>query len=545
MRIAILQINTIVGDIAGNSAKIAAAARQAGAAGARLAVTPELALAGYMPRDLLLDESFIRRELEAAAGLAQELADGPAVLVGLAEPNPAPLGRPLFNAAALLTGGRIGPSFHKVLAPTHDVFNEDRYFERGSEVGILDWEGRRIGVSIGEKVLCDRDFVERSGGQGDPVEQLASSGADCLLNLSAWPFTAGQGRGREERLGELARRAGRPILLANQVGGADEIIFDGRSQAFDAQGRLIARGKSFEEDLVIVDLDPPGGEVAADDFVPESEIWRALVLGVRDYTAKCGFSRVLLGLSGGIDSCLTATVAVEAVGPANVLGVLMPSPYSSEGSVADSLTLAANLGFKTLTLPIDEVMSAYNQVLAQPFAGLDQDLTEENIQARIRGALLMALSNKTGGLVLATGNKSELGVGYCTLYGDMTGGLAVIADVPKTMVYRLARWLNEKRGREVIPSPVLTKAPSAELRPGQTDQDSLPSYEVIDEILQGYVEGHQSAEEIIAQGLEPKTVRRVLNLIKTAEFKRYQAPPALKVTDRTLGTGWRMPIARR
>lgn len=545
MKIAILQINTIVGDIDGNAAKIAAAAWQAYAAGARLALTPELALAGYMPRDLLLDESFVRRGWEAAASLAAELAGGPAVLVGLAEPNPATEGRPLFNAAALLVGGVIGPTFRKVLLPTYDVFDEDRYFEPGTEAGVLELEGRRVGVLICEDVWNDRDFFQRPRYHSDPVKQLAEAKVDCLVNLSASPFRVGVGELREKMLAALARRHRLPILYANQVGGNDDIVFDGRSLAFDAQGRLIARGKGFEEDLVIVELEPPGGEVAADDFAPESEIWRALVLGTRDYAAKCGFSRVILGLSGGIDSSLTAAVAAEALGPANVLGVLMPSPYSSPGSVADSLTLAENLGLQTLTLPIAKIMSAFDQVLARPFAGLVKDLTEENIQARIRGALLMALSNKAGGLVLATGNKSELGVGYCTLYGDMAGGLAVIADVPKTMVYRLARWLNQKRGRQIIPAAVLAKPPSAELRPNQTDQDSLPPYEVLDEILNRYVEGHQSAEEMAAGGLDPETVRLVLNLIKKAEFKRGQGAPGLKVTDRAFGTGWRMPIARR
>ncbi len=380
---------------------------------------------------------------------------------------------------------------------------------------------------------------------------LAQAGAQAIVNLSASPFTVGKQLLREQMLGHMARKHGLPLVFVNQVGGDDDLIFDGRSGAFDAQGRLFARARGFEEDVVVVDLagGPPVGPdgvpsgLARDDFEPEAEIWNALVLGVRDYARKTRFGKVLLGLSGGIDSALTAAIAADAMGPENVLGVMMPSCYSSQGSVDDSVELARNLGIQTIELPIAGIMRTYDAVLAEAFRGLPPDVTEENIQSRIRGNLLMALSNKYGSLLLTTGNKSEMSVGYCTLYGDMNGGLAVIADLPKTMVYRVSRWRN--RRRPDIPEAILTKAPSAELRPGQTDQDSLPPYDVLDRILELHVEQCQSAEEIIAQGFDERTVRRVLRLVRIAEFKRKQAAPVLKVTSRAFGTGWRMPIVRQ
>jgi NAD+ synthase/NAD+ synthase (glutamine-hydrolysing) len=545
MKIALLQINTTVGDLQGNAAKIAEMARLAKGAEAVLAVTPELALPGYLPRDLLLNQSFVNRGWEVLGRLAEELKDGPAALIGLAQPNRASQGRPLFNAAALISKGKTGPIFHKKLLPTYDVFDEERYFEPGSGPQVLDLEGLKIGVSICEDVWNDKDFWQRPRYHTDPIELACQAGAQCLVNLSASPFRVGIGQLREEMLASLARRHGLSLLYANQVGGNDDLVFDGRSSAFDSQGRLIARGAGFKEDLVIVELNPPGGRIAEEDFSPEMEIWQALVTGTRDYAAKCGFKGVLVGLSGGVDSSLTAAVAAEAMGGENVVGVLMPSPYSSPGSLKDALALSQNLGLKTYNLPIEPIMRAFEETLAEPFTGLEPDVTEENIQARIRGSLLMALSNKFGHLVLTTGNKSELAVGYCTLYGDMCGGLAVIADVPKMMVYRLAEWLNRFKGREVIPSAVLTKSPSAELRPDQTDQDSLPPYQILDEILVRHLEKHESAQEIVDQGFDPETVRLILDLVKSAEFKRKQSAPGLKVTDRAFGTGWRMPIARK
>ena len=506
-------------------------------------MTSELALMGYLPRDLLMSHGFVKRSCEMLHAMARELADAPPVLVGVATPNPAEMGRPLFNSAVLLEKGGVGPSFHKTLLPTYDVFDEDRYFEPAREPQLMDFNGHRLGLSICEDVWNDRDFWRRPRYHRDPITALAEAGAGIIVNLSASPFVVGKQQLREKMLGHSARRHDVPLVYVNQIGGNDDLIFDGRSCAFDSNGRLIARGKAFAEDVVVVDLKSGEGTVAADDFRPEAEIWHALVLGVRDYARKTGFTRVLLGLSGGIDSALTAAIAAEAMGPENVLGVLMPSPYSSAGSVDDSLTLSRNLGIRTLQLPISQIMQAYEAGLHDAFAGRPVDVTEENIQSRIRGNLLMALSNKYGSLLLTTGNKSEISVGYCTLYGDMSGGLAVIADLPKMMVYRVARWRNEQRAD--IPEAVLTKAPSAELRPNQTDQDSLPPYEILDEILERHVEGSESEEELLEHGYDPDTVRRVLRMVRNAEFKRKQAAPGLKVTSRAFGTGWRMPIVRK
>ena len=510
-------------------------------------VTPELALMGYLPRDLLMNQGFVRRSCEMLARIAAELAGAPPLLVGVATPNPSDMGRPLFNSAVLLRNGAVGPAFHKTLLPTYDVFDEDRYFEPAQAPQILELDGWRLGISICEDVWNDRDFWRRRRYHQDPIEVLTQAGAQAIINLSASPFTVGKQLLRQQMLGHLARKHGLPLVFVNQVGGNDDLIFDGRSGAFDAQGRLFARAKGFEEDVVVVDLaaGPPCGPdaIAEDDFEPEAEIWNALVLGVRDYARKTRFSKVLLGLSGGIDSTLTAAIAADAMGPENVLGVMMPSCYSSQGSVDDSAELARHLGIKTIALPIAGIMQTYDAVLEEAFRGFPPDVTEENIQSRIRGNLLMALSNKYGSLLLTTGNKSEMSVGYCTLYGDMNGGLAVIADLPKMMVYRVSRWRN--RRRPDIPEAILTKAPSAELRPDQTDQDSLPPYDVLDQILELHVEQCQSAEEIIAQGFDEPTVRRVLRLVRIAEFKRKQAAPVLKVTSRAFGTGWRMPIVRQ
>jgi NAD+ synthase (glutamine-hydrolysing) len=544
MKIALLQINPTVGDLAGNRRLIADAAREAGAKGADLAITPELALVGYLPRDLLLSTEFVDRSWEHLHSLASDLRGQPPVLVGLPETNTSDEGRPLFNSAVLVRDGRVDLRFRKALLPTYDVFDEDRYFEPFHGAQILELGGCRIGITICEDVWNDRDFWKRRRYHHDPVEELARAGARVIVNLSASPFTAGKHQKREEMLGSMARRHHVPIAYVNQVGGNDDLVFDGRSCAFNAEGAPIARGRSFEPDVVICDIDNAQPIASPSDVLIESEIWRALVLGTRDYARKCGFDRTVLGLSGGIDSALTAAIAAEAVGRDRVLGVMMPSPFSSRGSLDDAEQLATNLGIKTLQLPITDAMRAMEQTLGEAFAGLPQDVTEENIQARIRGNLLMALSNKHGALLLTTGNKSEVSVGYCTLYGDMSGGLAVIADVPKTVVYRVARWLNESRG-PIIPESSLTKAPSAELRPNQTDQDSLPPYDVLDDILQRHIERHQPAEEIIAAGFAAATVHRVLRMVQAAEFKRKQAAPGLKVTDRAFGTGWRMPIAKK
>ena len=544
MKVALLQLNPTVGDLQGNARLILESLRQASASGVDLAATPELALVGYLPRDLLLSDGFITRSWDTLEALARDAVDLPPVLVGLPERNPSDEGRPLFNCAALLRGGRVEQRFRKSLLPTYDVFDEDRYFEPFHGPQLLDVAGRRVGISICEDIWNDRDLWKRRRYHHDPIDELARAGADIVLNLSASPFTAGKHGMREDMLSRMARKHRIPVAYVNQYGGNDDLVFDGRSCMFRADGTASARGRSFEADVVVCDPEACASIPPADDLGVESEIWRALVLGTRDYARKCGFADVVLGLSGGIDSALTAAVAVEALGPAHVLGVLMPSPYSSRGSVDDAIQLAQNLGIETITLPIEGLMHAFDGTLRGALGSTPPGVAAENIQARIRGNLMMALSNARGALLLTTGNKSELSVGYCTLYGDMSGGLAVIADVPKTMVYRVARWRNQTAGRPEIPEASLTKAPSAELRPNQTDQDSLPPYEILDAILQRHVEQHQPADEIVAAGFDAVTVERVLRLVRLAEFKRKQAAPGLKVTDRAFGTGWRMPIAR-
>jgi NAD+ synthase (glutamine-hydrolysing) len=573
MRIALLQLNPTVGDLEGNAALIAAAVREAGRVD--LCVTSEMALTGYRARDLLLQPQFTNRANEVVEALAADLVGAAPVLVGMPVHNTEEHGRPLFNAAVFLRHGRIERVYHKSLLPTYDVFDEDRYFEPGSGLELLVISGHRCAISVCEDVWNDRDFWQRPRYDRDPIEETKPLGADVLLNLSASPFAVGKQDLRERMLASLARKQDVAVVYVNQVGGNDDLLFDGRSVVIGADGELQARARAFDPHVMIVELEAAkrdassaagasrgrsaedassprrregagdagrGGVIEPSPDSPEEEIYRALVLGTRDYARKCGFSQVLLGLSGGIDSALTAAIAAEALGPDRVLGVLMPSPYSSPGSVNDSLDLTKRLGIRSITLPIEPLMKTFDEVLATAFAGYQKDVTEENIQARARGNLLMALANKYGALLLTTGNKSELSVGYCTLYGDMSGGLAVIADVPKTMVYRIAEWVN--RREEIIPPAILTKPPSAELRPNQTDQDSLPPYDVLDEILERHIERYESAETIVAAGFPEETVRRVLRLVRLAEFKRRQAAPGLRVTDRAFGTGWRMPIAR-
>ena len=543
MKIALLQLNTTVGDLEGNAARIEQAAVQAFEWGADLCVTPEMALMGYPPLDLLLNKAFVARSWELLVELARLTSGHRSLLVGLAEPNPAPRGRELFNSAVLLQNGEPGQRFRKCLLPTYDVFDEERYFEPSREPGWFELEGRRIGVTVCEDVWNDKEFWRSRRYDFDPVQTLASQQVDLILNLSASPFVTGKHRVREAIFTGLAARNRVPVLYCNQVGGNDDLVFPGRSCAFDEHGTLMARAAPFEEDVLVVDLGG-GGEIAPDSYTPEAEIWQALVLGARDYVRKCGFRKVLIGLSGGIDSSLTAALAVEAVGGGNVLGVLMPSPFTSRDSMEDAEALASGLGIKTLTMPIQPIFDSFLSTLEEPFSGLPRDVTEENLQARIRGNLLMALSNKYGSMLLTTGNKSELAVGYCTIYGDMSGGLAVLSDVPKTLVYRISHWLNRERG-EVIPRRVLTKPPSAELRPDQTDQDTLPPYEVLDEMLQLHLVEHLSGAELKGRGFDPETVDKVVHMVHLAEFKRKQSPPGIKITDRAFGTGWRMPIAKK
>ena len=542
MLIALLQINTTAGDPKTNAVLIKRGVIEAQRQGAQLIVTPELALMGYMPRDLLMNRRFIADTYELAKLMANDLASAPPVLVGIATENLGPSGRPLFNGALLLNAGTIQQTFYKTLLPTYDVFDEDRYFEPARGPQIMQIDKKRIGITFCEDAWNDSEFWPRRRYPEDPVAALAKSTIDAIVNLSASPFAVGKHTTRERMLAHSAKKYGLPVIYVNQVGGNDDLVFDGRSCAFNASGRLIARGAGFTEDLVLVNLDSDEGTIRVDDFEPEAEIWNALVLGTRDYALKTGFAKVVLGLSGGIDSALTAAIAVDAVGKEQVLGVLMPSPYSSQGSIDDASELARRLGIDTLVLPITAPMNSYAEVLRPPFAGRAIDVTEENIQARIRGNLLMALSNKFGSLVLATGNKSELSVGYCTIYGDMSGGLAVIADVPKTMVYRMAKWRNKRKPD--IPEAILAKAPSAELRPSQTDQQSLPPYDLLDAILEKHVEQCLSAEDIIAEGYSAEMVHKVVRMVARGEFKRKQAAPGLKVTSRAFGTGWRMPISR-
>ncbi len=542
MRIALLQLNPTVGALAANAARIESAVKAIGSH-VDLCVTPEMALTGYPPRDLLLMPGFIAQGQEVVARLADALRDAPDVLVGLPLPSGAGAGRPLVNAAVHLRDGTVGQVFTKTLLPTYDVFDEDRYFEPGPSMAALSVADGRVAVSICEDVWNDPDVWSTRRYGGDPVAALRELQAPVMINMSASPYAQGKLEQRERLLAHLARKYGVWALYANQVGANDDLVFDGRSLAFTPDGTCVARGAAFGEDTVVVDTAVRGAAAPAPDLPLEAEVFAALVLGVRDYAHKSGFSRALLGLSGGLDSALTAVIAAEALGRENVAGVLMPSPFSSHGSITDAEALASALGIGTHTLPIAPVMRAFDDLLAGPFAGRDADVTEENLQARIRGVLLMALSNKTGALLLTTGNKSELATGYCTLYGDMNGALAVIADVYKTLVYRIARWVN--RAGVVIPESTLTKPPSAELRPDQTDQDSLPPYDELDALLARHIEGYADARDLEAAGFDPAVVRRVLHLVRISEFKRKQAAPVLKVTSRAFGTGWRMPIAQR
>lgn len=547
MKIGVLQLNPIVGDLSGNSAKIIEAAKHAASQGAELCLTSEMALTGYPPRDLLLYDGFISRVLPEAKAVAMALKDGPALLLGSVERNDSGMGKPVYNCALFCKEGKVRQIFRKTLLPTYDVFDEARYFEPAPtgnpEANILRFNNKTLAVTICEDAWNDKDYWDQRSYTRDPLENAANHSPDIILNLSASPLILGKQQLREDMLGVVAQKYSTPLIYANQTGGNDDLIFDGRSCAFDANGSLIARAPGFKENVLIVETnDLTANVVAKDDFSRESETWRALVIGTRDYVQKSEFSKGLVGLSGGIDSAVTAVVAAEALGKENVTCVLMPSPYSSQGSIDDSLKLAQNAGIKTITLPIQPIMDQFEATLSQPFAGCKPDTTEENIQSRIRGNLLMALSNKFGAMLLTTGNKSELAVGYCTIYGDMSGGYAVISDVDKTGVFALAKWYNQNVAPN-IPEAIITKPPSAELRPDQKDQDSLPDYDILDGILGLHVEKHKSRDEIIRAGYEAETVDQILKLVRFAEFKRRQAAPGIKLTPRSFGTGWRMPLA--
>jgi NAD+ synthase (glutamine-hydrolysing) len=549
MKIALAQLNPTIGDLQGNAQQILAAANQVVSQGVTLLLTPELSLCGYPPRDLLLNNNFITEMEQELARLAQKLPPDINVLVGLATLNIDHLttgSKPLFNSIALLNNRKVQKIFHKRLLPTYDVFDENRYFAAGSEANYFTINNIKIGITVCEDLWNDEDFWGKRSYLVNPIAELAEQNIDLSINLSASPFSVGKQQVRSAMLKHTATKYDRAVLYVNQVGANDDLIFDGCSLGFARSGELVCRATSFDRDLIVVEFDEAKQDLNIAKIQPQNdcidaEIWQALVLGTRDYLHKCGFQKVILGLSGGIDSALVAAIAAEAIGADRVLGVLMPSTYSSEHSVTDAIAVAANLGINTETIPIGELMQGFDRTLEPLFMGTEFGLAEENIQSRIRGNILMAISNKFGHLLLSTGNKSEMAVGYCTLYGDMNGGLAVIADVPKMRVFSICKWLN--RASEIIPHHIITKPPSAELKPGQLDQDSLPPYEVLDAILEAIVCNHQSTEQLIDRGYDPQVVAKIVKLVKRAEFKRRQAPPGLKITDRAFGTGWRMPIA--
>jgi NAD+ synthase (glutamine-hydrolysing) len=539
MRVGFAQINTTVGDIKPNAEKILAAYRQASRQGAQLVITPELALTGYPPQDLVFKSGFVPQTLEQLGVLHEEIGTVP-LLVGYVDFNPKKAGKPFVNSCAVLERDRPIRKIYKTLLPTYDVFDEARYFEPADDQQPIELLGQKVGVTICEDIWTDK-YLRHDLYHCDPVERLVSQGASFILNLSSSPFSVGKPALRRAMVTELALQHRIPFFYCNAVGGNDELIFDGNSFVIDKQGTATARLASFREQVAVVDCDAPA--IVETAMPAEEEIFRALVLGVRDYFAKCGFRSAVLGLSGGIDSAVTAAIAVEALGKENVIGVSMPSAYSSLGSLDDADRLAKNLQIERLVIPIKEPFEVLKSQFKEAFAGLQEDATEENMQSRLRGLTLMSLSNKFGHLLLTTGNKSELAVGYCTIYGDMCGGLAVISDVPKTMIYRLARWIN--RDREVIPVNSIIKPPSAELKPNQIDQDTLPAYETLDAILQLYVEEQLDPAEIVERGFDPEIVRWIQRRVDINEYKRRQAALGLKVTSLAFGIGWRMPIAQR
>jgi NAD+ synthetase len=542
MKVGIAQINTTVGDFPGNSAAILSAYRALVAVGAELVLTPELSIPGYPPLDLIFAGEFVERNLTALRELHAAVGEVPLV-VGFIDRNTSGKGKPFHNAAAFLEKGKPPVVIHKRLLPTYDVFDEARYFEPGEASAPITYGVRRVGITICED-LWTPEYLPGALYKVDPPADLVAGGADLLLNLSASPFQYGKPGTRLQMLQAQVARFGVPIYYCTSVGGNDQLVFDGHSLVLSADGKHLQRLGGFKEELAVVG-DP------ANPFKPDynrdvddlGELYQALILGLRDYFRKCGFKSAVLGLSGGIDSALTAVLAVEALGREHVTGVAMPGPYSSEGSVRDALLLAETLGITCLKIPIKESYQVMKAGLAGAFEGRPEDATEENLQARLRGVTMMALSNKFGSLLLTTGNKSELAVGYCTLYGDMCGGLAVISDLPKTLVYALSRWIN--RDREIIPADTIEKPPSAELRPNQTDQDSLPPYDVLDAILALYVEENLPVREIVARGHDEALVRRITGLVDRNEYKREQAAPGLKVTGRAFGMGRRLPLAQR
>jgi len=542
MKIALAQFNPTVGDFSGNAARILALAAEAKSRGAHLAVFSELCVCGYLPHDLIDRPAFVERNQEELHRLAGSIPL-PSLVGYVGRPQDT-AGKPAANCAAVIAEGRVLFEQRKMLLPTYDVFDESRYFQPARSQSVFSFCGNKLGITICEDMWNDKEFWKKRLYERDPVSELVEQGSAVLINLSASPYTLDKRGFRLEMLGALARRHRRSVVYVNQVGGNDSLIFDGSSLALAPDGRIVAQARAFEEDLVLFDSEAGTGDIRPQPPEELETAYRALVCGTRDYVRKCGFRKVIVGLSGGIDSSVVAAIAAAALGPENVLGVGMPGPFSSEGSLRDARALAQNLGIHFLVLPIQDIYGSYRETLAAAFEGRPQDVTEENIQARIRGNVLMALSNKFGSLVLSTGNKSELSVGYCTLYGDMAGGLSVISDVPKTMVYEIARFIN--RGGEVIPEACLTKPPSAELRPNQTDQDTLPPYDVLDRILKAYIEENRSTEEIAAHYDFPlELVREVATRVDRNEYKRQQAAPGLKITSKAFGIGRRFPIAQK
>ncbi len=543
VKIALGQINPTVGDFSGNAAKIIQFALQARSAGVGLILFPELAVCGYPPHDLVERPSFVTRNRETVERIAAE-TQGIAVICGMVTPAEADSGKKVMNSAALLREGRIEFIQSKMLLPTYDVFDEMRNFAPAKSQQLFSFCGNQMALTICEDAWNDKRFWNKQLYRIDPVEELVRAGGNFVLNISASPFWLGKRELRRDMLAAIAQNQKVPVAMVNQVGGNDSLVFDGSSLVIAPDGQVIAQGKSFEEDLIYFDSQSLTGDVHIQTVGEEASAYEALVLGTRDYVHKCGFERAIIGLSGGIDSALTAAIAVDALGPENIIGVGMPGPYSSQGSIDDARELARNLKIRFELLSIDEIYEASRRTLAPVFSGMPQDVTEENIQSRARGLLLMAMSNKFGALVLSTGNKSELAVGYCTLYGDMVGGLAVISDVPKTLVYRVSAYVNSRR--KVIPEATIEKPPSAELRPDQKDSDSLPPYEVLDEILEDFVEESWSAEQIArAHNFDPELVRRVIRMVERSEYKRQQAAPGIKISAKAFGYGRRFPIAAK
>jgi NAD+ synthase (glutamine-hydrolysing) len=543
VKIALGQINPTVGDFSGNANKIIEFSRRARDAGAGLILFPELSVCGYPPRDLVERPTFVAKNRESVDRIAAE-TKGIAVICGLVTPAHAETGKSVMNSAALLQDGKLAFLQSKMLLPTYDVFDEMRNFAPARHQELFDFCGNRMALTICEDAWNDKHFWNKRLYGFDPVEALVRAGGNFVLNISASPFWLGKRELRRDMLATIARTDKVPVVMVNQVGGNDSLLFDGSSVVLNREGKIIAQGKSFEEDIIYFDSTTLTGEMHEQIEGEEASAFAALVLGTRDYVRKCGFQKVIIALSGGIDSALTAAIAADAMGPENVLGVGMPGPYSSQGSIDDARALAQNLGIRFELLPITEICKSYQHTLKDIFAGRKEDVTEENIQARARGSLLMAVSNKFNAIVLSTGNKSEIAVGYCTLYGDMVGGLAVISDVPKTLVYRISRYVNSRR--RVIPEATLEKPPSAELRPNQMDSDSLPPYEVLDAILEDYVEDMHSAEQIAKdRGFDLALIHRVMRMVDRAEYKRQQAAPGIKISAKAFGFGRRFPIAAK